>query len=163
MEPEGDDQGDDSAMVLHDAGGIEVLSGVPLARLKADYLAIKDQKQGRKHREVLQAMVTYKQMTKRDISKFLREAHPGKNKRALANALDYSLSVGGIGRYLQPGAGAVSLVQEQQAVAAFEEEQRAKRARRESEALANRRISQQLRRLSDNLRKLWDEGKTASW
>jgi len=149
---------EDDGDVLQGAGGIDGLFGVSLSRLKADYLAIKDQKQTLKHRELLQAMVTYQHLGKRDINVFLREAHPGKNKKALANALDYGLTVGGIARYLQPGAGAVTLVEEQQAVAAFEEEQRAKRARRESEALANRRVSQQLRRLSDNLRRLWDEG-----
>lgn len=122
MEPEDDDEGGPVAPAV--ACGAARFSGVPLQRLKNDYLAIKDLRQGSDHRDLLQAMVTYHHLGKREISAFLRDAQPGKNKRRLINELDYQLTVRGMRDFLPPGAGGLTVAEQEQSVAAFDAEQR---------------------------------------
>jgi len=132
MEAE-DDGGPDAAAV---ATGASRFSGVPLQTLKNQYLAIKDARWRADHRDLMQAMVTYHHLGKREISAFLRAAHPGKDKKRVINSLDYQLTVGGMQGFLLPGAGGVSVAEQEQSVAAFDVEQHAKRARQESARIA---------------------------
>jgi len=119
------------------------------------------------HKDLLQAMVTYHHLGKRDVLAFLRSAHPGQNKSHVAGSLNYSVTVGNMTTFLQAGRGGADRTAQQAAVQSFDGEEVAKRQRRHEEVSAAISAGQLRRydsdasireRLSERLKALWDSG-----